>query len=124
MKIKTDFITNSSSCCFIIQTPNVLGDSDIFEKGFHGRFNQFHSCGTIEELIAHTDDEPCDWVKKITGPRRFWGVIKERYEIAKKVIENGECVSFIDIERDSDDVESFDRIMRELDCKVILREYD
>ena len=124
MKIKIDYVTNSSSCCFVIQSPQKMSQKEIQDKGFSGSFNAFTSVGNLKELITYTDCEECDWVKLPMGPHKFWGLAKEKYEKAKIVIEGGHSITFIHVERDPDDVSIFDRIMREMNCVVLEREYD
>jgi hypothetical protein len=123
MKIKLDFVTNSSSCCYVISSPKPMKTSD-FVSISGGSFNEFQSLSTIEELIKYTDSEPCDWVKKATGPRRFWGCQPREYEKYKAIIESGNSVIIAHVERNFEDVEVFDIALSKMNCEVLEREYD
>jgi hypothetical protein len=122
MKIKLDFITNSSSCCYVISSPKPISMSDIVLSGV--KFNEFQCLDSVENLIKYTDCEPCDWVKKATGPRRFWGCQPREYEKYKKIIEDGKYVIIAHVERNFDDVEVFDIALSGMDCEVLEREYN
>jgi hypothetical protein len=101
-----------------------LTQSMFYNNRFNGRFNEFTSIDTYEKLVEYTDCEPCDWVKKATGPNRFWGLRKEEYENTKKIIDEGKVVSFIHVERDYDDVSAFDEAVVKIGCNVLSKEYD
>lgn len=124
MKIKIDYVTNSSSCCFVIKSPQKLTQKEFHDKGFCATFNEFTSIANLKQLITYTDCEECDWVKLPMGPHKFWGLPKEEYEKAKLVIEGGDSITFVHVERDPDDVSIFDRILTEMNCEVLKREYD
>jgi len=82
MKVKYDFVTNSSTTSYIFVVPfkkfdadtirsfdysgNVLEDITYFEK--------------MENIIGWVQDSPVDWVNPIMGPRQYVNLSKESYD--------------------------------------------
>ena len=123
MKVKLDFVTNSSSCCYLIASDVRLFKKDLLKMGIRdSSINHFKCIGDKEKLISFTEGlgQKCDWVKKATGPKQFWGMRKEWYEKAKDIIEDGGYIVTIDIERNYDDVEQFEALAFE----ILDKEYD
>jgi hypothetical protein len=127
MKIKKSFITNSSSISYLISSPDRISIDTIYEAGFEttNRIEDLKSFNNIEDLISFVDNKPCNWVSRVTGPSRFLCETKEWYLKAKEIIEQGNYVSRICVERNwYEDVERFERALKEIDCKLIKRNYD
>ena len=79
MKIKIDYVTNSSSCCFLISSPREITKTELHDLGVQpSMFNNFGCISTIEKLIEHVDCEPCDWVLADFGEQRKSGIIEVR----------------------------------------------
>lgn len=104
MKIKNSFVTNSSSTSFIVIVKPYYLDSfldSIAEMNQHPDAEE--ECGlyyifkNIDELNEYTNDEPIDWISKITGPK-FVNLNKESYLKCKEEIEKNNyiCEVFID----------------------------
>ena len=98
----------------------------LYNKGCHRhKFNSFDCISTREKLIEHVDCEPMDWIKKATGPHKFWGASKEQYHKAEKIIRDGNFAVFVDLERNyPEHIEKFETILNDMDCEILGREYD
>ena len=58
------------------------------------------------------------------GPRRFWGATEEWYNRSKKIIEEGNFVVHVDIERNFDDVDCFENAIKTMNLEVLTKDYD
>ena len=67
MKIKADFITNSSSTMFVIEIGNKFLRKDLEEhiRLFVGEYCRFFD--DRSDLIAYVQHHPTDWVTAATG---------------------------------------------------------
>ncbi len=128
MKVKWDFVTNSSSCCFLLSSEVEIRESDIIDLGTRpNAINAFHCLSSIETLISYTEgdeNKPCDWVMKARGPVKYWGMQRQWYEKARQLIEEGNHIICVDIERNYDDVDNFEEALVKLGMHIIYQEYD
>lgn len=125
MRIKYDFVTNSSSCCFLLSFHERLTQKRLIEEGMNkSDINAFKCMNNSESLIEYTESQPCDWVTKVTGPKRFWGMTRDWYEKSKNIIEAGDFVIVVDVERNYEGVETFERIINNLECNIVDRYFD
>lgn len=98
MKVKLDFVTNSSSSSYIIASSlDQVGDLKEFinelNKNHHesGGVRIYNTFNTIEELKEYTNDGPYDWASKPMG-LQFINYEKEIYYQIKEIIDKG-CVA-------------------------------
>jgi hypothetical protein len=129
MKVKLDFVTNSSSVCYLISLPNELTQEKLKSFGLKTKkcINDFMCTNEVERLIHYVGQEPCDWINKITGPTTYYYATKEWYEMAKKELSKEQWILFIEIERNYYDecVIEFENIINSLLMGNILgREYE
>lgn len=73
MKIKTDFVTNSSSSNYILASDVKVEFKELgFRPEYSSYDNQFECFETIEKLISFTQGRDCDWCDLATGPKHHW----------------------------------------------------
>jgi len=103
MKIKLDFITNSSSVCYLISSPKKIKIVEVlYDRGIPpSKIDYFIEIDNKKALIeqALSEGATYDWITEAIGPYRFWGLSKNWYEKSLKVIQEGNIVCLVDLDR-------------------------
>jgi hypothetical protein len=105
MKIKLDFVTNSSSSCFLMAVPKHLEtdlenyvtelakDPDSINEGVQ----LYKVAYTLKELDTFTNDGPLDWASKPGGPQ-FNNLSEESYNSSKEAIESSHIIVDVSVD--------------------------
>lgn len=109
MKIKVGFITNSSSCTFIILDTYKNRDLKEMLKKYDEEFVEFDliyeyeyfDSDQIEELLTFSNyGEELDWIQKISGP--VYGRFGDNHLDVIKKVKEGKNLHYITVEESMD----------------------
>ncbi len=119
MKIKQDFVTNSSSTSYIFScNEDILSKLKEIIKRIHNtyvvsEFN-FHYYKSRKEINDATQGKPLDWVQEATGPE-FNVYTQYEYNSLIKALKIGDIACFIKMNRNF----NFNENINNLDINII-----
>ena len=114
MKIKLDFVTNSSSACYLLSIPenslpellNYISELNQEPEASNEGVRTYFSATTLKELQEYTHDGPFDWASK-PGGLQFNNLSENNYITCKEILDSGGTV--IEVWVDYGACETFDR---------------
>jgi hypothetical protein len=100
MKIKADFVTNSSTTMYIIAF-----NEKYIRKNFEEHFTlktgeYFNSFDNILKLIKYTQQRDVDWITEATKmPIEFWSMSKDEFKECEEILDEGKFAVHLQIDR-------------------------
>jgi len=125
MKIKTDFVTNSSSVNFIISSPVMVEENEVVAIISGSGLEHYHVFADIKSLITHTQQDECDWVTKVRGPYRYWNMCDDHYNRCKQIIVEGNLAIYVTVNNNYwNEMDRMEKLFEDKGGSILLRASD
>ena len=92
MRIKADFVTNSSSVAYILEARYPIYRKDI-RWSFH-KWENLRCFWTKKQLIAYTQHHKTDWINIARGPDKFYNLHEGEYQKCLEIIKQGKVAVY------------------------------